>query len=728
MLKKKMRDKILFLLGGYDLEMVEIKKILEENGVDFKDKHLSWGAKLSEYEEYLDFDGKIYGIELVEDIEPPTNYIAIDHHNKRYKQKSSLEQVAEILDLKLTRWQQLVAANDRGYIPEMRRLCATDDEIKKIRREDRLAQGITENEEKIAELEIENIKEIDGVYLLKTTLKHFSPLVDRTDKRPLIIYNEHTLSVFADNIEELIKSFKDEIDKHLCYYGGNPLGYFGFSEEYFKKESINETVNRILEIMKKRVKKLYSYHTFMFPFIFDGKPKVSDEWIYKKFKIESQKDYNEYVYFYKHVQDALFNKKDEANEYISKYYEYIDQEGTFTIECKKGIYELEIDGISLRIFNTNVAIISFNLINRKYKNSEDILAINDFGRRIYPQFLGENFTCETKNSFLANSITIHQPKLNKTIKEDFSKFDKKENLNVNMNLLPSYIDHYLKKSFKSYRHIIDDRMFVISLYLSEDMSNRLKSVEEDKYTYENDEFWYKYIFIDSESKTCQSRYMTKKLILESTYDRWVDWGTLFGISRYSFVAVSSGRFGKNVLLTYMQTMYFQIFTLLLAYRASIIYFSDEIQNTSEKDDTKIAECTEKHYKKYLNFLNRLYFKEVTAQDQGIELYDKALKIMKIEQHLADLDNEINELHSYVEMIEEKKESRSINNLTKLGTIFLPASLIASIFGMNIYPLNNDNVFDWIIFIIVTIIVTWRLSYLHKLETLEYLIGKKEKNE
>jgi hypothetical protein len=42
-----------FFLGGYDLEMLEIRKILESCGYkeneDFFDKKLKWGAKLSEY-------------------------------------------------------------------------------------------------------------------------------------------------------------------------------------------------------------------------------------------------------------------------------------------------------------------------------------------------------------------------------------------------------------------------------------------------------------------------------------------------------------------------------------------------------------------------------------------------------------------------------------------------------------------------------------------------------
>lgn len=43
----------LFLLGGADLEMLTIRKILIANGftegVNFADNRLQWGAKLSEY-------------------------------------------------------------------------------------------------------------------------------------------------------------------------------------------------------------------------------------------------------------------------------------------------------------------------------------------------------------------------------------------------------------------------------------------------------------------------------------------------------------------------------------------------------------------------------------------------------------------------------------------------------------------------------------------------------
>ena len=185
--------------------------------------------------------------------------------------------------------------------------------------------------------------------------------------------------------------------------------------------------------------------------------------------------------------------------------------------------------------------------------------------------------------------------------------------------------------------------------------------------------------------------MTKELIKKSTYDRWVDWGTLFGISRYSFVALTGSWYGRNILLPHIQTMYFQIFTLLLAYRASIIKFSDDIQNATD-EDKELYKKAKNIYHNYLRFLNKLYFKEVTAQDQGIELYNKAMEIMAIPTQIQDLDNEINELHNYTDMIEEKKTADKMNTLTWIGGTLLPPSIITGFLGMN--TLSGLGQFAW----------------------------------
>jgi len=84
-------ENFIFFLGGHDLEMEEIKRILESQGKMFYDQELQWGAKLSDYKRFDDIHTFI-GIELTRDISPPKYYIDIDHHNENNKKKSFLEQ------------------------------------------------------------------------------------------------------------------------------------------------------------------------------------------------------------------------------------------------------------------------------------------------------------------------------------------------------------------------------------------------------------------------------------------------------------------------------------------------------------------------------------------------------------------------------------------------------------------------------------------------------------
>jgi len=92
----------------------------------------------------------------------------------------------------------------------------------------------------------------------------------------------------------------------------------------------------------------------------------------------------------------------------------------------------------------------------------------------------------------------------------------------------------------------------------------------------------------------------------------------------------------------------------------------------------------------------LYFKEVTAQDQGIELYDKALDILNIKRDIEDLRQEIGSLNGYAFMEQEREEKEEMFKLTKLGTFFLPPTLVAGLLGMNVFPKEwIDNVYGLI---------------------------------
>ena len=167
----------IFLLGGHDLEMLEIKKILDEKKLKYYDSKLVWGAKLSSYTSHFDDQQFFVGIELNIDCPTPKHYIEVDHHNQKSNLPSSIEQIAELLDIELNRDQLLIAANDKGYIPALEAAGATSDEILKIRKADRVAQGVTEEDERLAKLSIENHSyNIGNVTVIESLTSKFSAI------------------------------------------------------------------------------------------------------------------------------------------------------------------------------------------------------------------------------------------------------------------------------------------------------------------------------------------------------------------------------------------------------------------------------------------------------------------------------------------------------------------------------------------------------------------------
>ncbi len=265
----------LFLLGGHDLEMLEIKELLDKNNEKYLDNNLAWGAQWSDYSsDIINPENKkktFVGIELAGKKRRPIGSIDIDHHNFNSGKLSSIEQVSELLNVELNHWQKLVAANDRGYIPGLELLCATKEEIKKIREADKKAQGVTEEDEAKAKESIEKHKETAGdVVIVKSLTNKFSPITDlmygKADQ--LIIYNDTSLNYYGPIPKELIPHYANQIEAGKAYYGGNSSnGFFGLAKGLWSKDEILEEKGRIIEILKILPdEKIFSYHIFLFPF------------------------------------------------------------------------------------------------------------------------------------------------------------------------------------------------------------------------------------------------------------------------------------------------------------------------------------------------------------------------------------------------------------------------------------------------------------------------------
>ncbi|HSY50727.1 MAG TPA: hypothetical protein VLC46_18115 [Thermoanaerobaculia bacterium] len=189
-------SKLAFFLGGHDLEMLTIRDLVSEISPErVFDKNLRWGAKASAYRAEID-DAVTSGVqpvlvELDDDVGVPGAYVVVDHHGSRAgaTAPTSLHQVFDLLQFprsRWTRWLELVAANDRGHIRELRRMGASEDEIQRIRTADRAAQGITESDERAGEKAIQQAQTFADGLLMVVELPHAHTAVvaDRLEMHP----------------------------------------------------------------------------------------------------------------------------------------------------------------------------------------------------------------------------------------------------------------------------------------------------------------------------------------------------------------------------------------------------------------------------------------------------------------------------------------------------------------------------------------------------------------
>ena len=142
---------------------------------------------------------------------------------------------------------------------------------------------------------------------------------------------------------------------------------------------------------------------------------------------------------------------------------------------------------------------------------------------------------------------------------------------------------------------------------------------------------------------------------------------------------------------HMRTIYSRMFELIIIQRASVLRFSSEVTKVSclsKGSRRQLAERISSLYKEYIRFVNQVYFQSMTAQDQGIEMYNMMMQQFLLPEKVKNLDDEIGELNQYVTLIIDQKRSENGEWLNKLAAYFLPATIMTGIFGMN--PFDGRN--------------------------------------
>lgn len=235
--------------------MQTIRAMLERSGELLFDHSLSWSnADIEQYTKELQTHANcvIYGVELrnAGHLPLPPKYQLIDHHNEFSGYPPALEQIAIILGVEMSHYEQLVATNDSGYIGAMINLGATQEEIETIRAADRKAQGVTPEDEAKAVHAIANARRFPGLIVVQTNGTKFSPITDRLypyDR--LLIYSTRELMFYGNETRELARKFASLVATGAAFHGGGDCGFFGIACDVMSVDELENTVREIIDML-----------------------------------------------------------------------------------------------------------------------------------------------------------------------------------------------------------------------------------------------------------------------------------------------------------------------------------------------------------------------------------------------------------------------------------------------------------------------------------------------
>lgn len=245
-----MKNQIVVVTPVNDGEAVQIEKILKNENIKTLITKQGWGASWDglepeikeKIESYKNKNFKIFGVELQGSA--PEGAVNIDHHiydgDDRSSDKSSFEQVADLIGYELTLYDQFVAENDKGFIPAMISLAKTKNLskeqtqtlIQKVRLQDRAAQGITPEQERIAEKAIQEAEVSDRLTVVRMSHSKTATVCDRLYggyKNLLILSEDGEVNFFGSG--RVIKKLSSlvegswsggDIDHDNGFWGGYP--------------------------------------------------------------------------------------------------------------------------------------------------------------------------------------------------------------------------------------------------------------------------------------------------------------------------------------------------------------------------------------------------------------------------------------------------------------------------------------------------------------------------
>lgn len=541
----------------------------------------------------------------------------------------------------------------------------------------------------------------------------------------------------------------------------------------------------------------YSYHTFLFPFIwktnadvqlrdFERILKIGDRWIENNWEeimksrditVEDEKlswfqNYQAYQYFTTAANNAIFNADGKG---VCRCYEYAGNHGKYIIVKGNETFELTINRIRLSVYDAGIGIIIFEMENHNYRDQDSVNKINEYGRRINFPYLMEG-----SHTLCADKITIEFDDIGIKLEEDYlytAEHIKEHiqdpehpiSLYYVMKPIQDILDGGTNQITSNPKHLnskfliipcTDDRMFVCCMVLDEKLSRELQGIGAERTSFLKDtdirlkkvggsvidmsgnrhddymEGWsdeetlssrlYKLLFIEKEL-SCQDNMMKYELLDNCVYRRWINMGTIYGVTHHSLIGVNNGNTGilYSVINPFL-TLYVQMAVITLAQRSVLLMLENEAASISDsfRDDADITmdelREIERLQRRYVKIQNQLLLSEITVQEQGVELYDMLRRQLYIDRNMADLDSEMNNLRDITNtanaQLERKSDKIEEHRLNAIGLLMGALAFIEP-FAMAVM-LSGDQKHEgvlWASLSLVFFVLIWIYFFRHKSE-------------
>lgn len=354
--------------------------------------------------------------------------------------------------------------------------------------------------------------------------------------------------------------------------------------------------------------------------------------------------------------DSFWRKED-----ICSIYEYQmeeDEKYEYLIAVGEKEYRLPVASIELHLYHHGVGMLFIRVINENYSTIKDIKLINDYGRRISLPFIPEE---EEGYILCADMLGIVKRIQGKEEKHctcfrqmirDFceGKYEKAGNLNRTAEFLFELLNYKQPGENFLIEPIADDRMFLFALIRDNELSEKI-----EKKQWKTDETFgqmlYSVLYADAEDATCQDVDMRKELLQNAVYPRWIDYGTMYGVTGYSIICLTSeSEAVKHSVVRPFLVEYIYLLSLTLTQKIGIELFSEaagEIVEGFDKEGVISRKKTKRLInlqEQYITFKNQVLILEVSSQEQGIEIYRLLQKQFLIEQEQGLLNEQLESLY------------------------------------------------------------------------------------